>query len=135
MSKKNKNNNINKQITHHDRKDIEYSDIPIKRFKKSSKGKGGHFHIIADEVDEKYISLGLTSDNPKNKRNQKLYPVYESNNVLGRMHRSAEINDKELFDSNNANFKVDIDTANKAIEKAARKKARYLENNAKKNRK
>lgn len=130
--KSNNNNISNKKVTYHNRTDIVYDDIPIKKIKKAKKGKHGHFHVIADEVDGKYISLGLTSDDPESKRNRKMHPVYESNNILGRMHRSAEINNKDVFDSNNANFKVDVDTANKAREKAARRKARYIEEKAKK---
>ena len=44
----------------------EYGKMPIRKYLVS-----GHHHIIVTDYDEKqYVSVGLTSDDPKNKRNQ-----------------------------------------------------------------
>ena len=83
---------------------------------------GGHFHVIVDEFGNKYISVGLTSDKPGNKKNQKLHKVYESNGKISRLKRNATIDKKYKYSKRNANFNVDVVTENKALLISQKKK-------------
>ena len=86
--------------------------------------KGNHYHIIVKEFSNEYISVGLTSDKPNNKRNQKLHKVYESNGKIARLKRNATIDYKKYYHKKVANFSVDIETEKKAIQLSKYKKNR-----------
>ena len=104
----------NKKPTCKSETEIKYGIMPIRKYKKAKKGKRGHYHVIVDSNDDQYFSVGLTSDNPKNKRNQKLHKVYESNGKIARMKRSATIDKKSTYSKNVANFNIDIESEKKA---------------------
>ena len=72
--KDNRKKNAKPRINQKHADNIEYGNLPIRKYL-----VGGHYHVIVDEVDNKYISVGLTSDKPGIKRNQELHKVYESN--------------------------------------------------------
>ena len=84
--------------------------------------RGGHYHIIVDTYDDHFLSVGLTSDKPGNKKNQKLHKVYESNGKVARMKRSVTNDKKIYYKKNNACFNVDIESELKAIDKVINKK-------------
>ena len=42
------------------------NDIPVK-IKKHRDNNGGHFHIIMENIDDKHVSVGLTTHNKKGK--------------------------------------------------------------------
>ena len=104
-------------------KKIKYGQMPIKRYKVSN-----HYHVIADEIEDKYVSVGLTSDNPVNDDNQKLYKVYESNKKIARLKNSATIDKKNKYSKKNANFTIDIDSEEKEKTMAYNKKDKYIKN-------
>lgn len=72
--------------------------------------KGGHYHVIVNEQKDKYVSVGLTSNKPSDKRNQKLHKVYESNGKIARLKRNATIDSKIIYKKKVANFHVDEET-------------------------
>ncbi len=84
--------------------------MPIRKYLVS-----GHHHIIVTDYDEnQYVSVGLTSDDPKNKRNQELHKVYESNGKIARLKRNATIDKKNRYHKRVLNFNVDLETEKKA---------------------
>ena len=87
-----------------------YGRIVIKRYLVSD-----HYHIITYEFDDMYISVGLTSNNPNNKRNQKLHIVFESNGKTARLKNTATVDKKNKYSKKNANFTVGIETEEKAL--------------------
>ena len=52
---------------------------------------------IVDKVNDSYYSIGLTSDKPQNKKNQKLHKVYESNGKIARLKRSVTIDKIKVY--------------------------------------
>ena len=76
---------------------IRYGHMPIKKYKKANKSNSSHFHIIVDKVNDSYYSIGLTSDKPQNKKNQKLHKVYESNGKIARLKRSVTIDKIKVY--------------------------------------
>lgn len=104
----------NKKPTDKSESKIKYGTMPIRRYKKENYKNKAHYHVIVDSNDDQYFSVGLTSDNPKNKRNQKLHKVYESNGKIARMKRSATIDKKNTYDKKVANFNIDIESEKKA---------------------
>ena len=83
---------------------------------------GGHYHVVVDEFDSKFVSVGLTSNKPNNPRNQKLHKVYESNGKIARLKRNADIKDKKNYSKRKANFNIDIDSEQKAYQIGMNKK-------------
>ena len=108
-------------------KKIEYGKMPIKRYKVSN-----HYHVIADEIDDNYVSVGLTSDNPNNNDNQKLHKVYESNNKVVRLKSSATIDKTSKYSKENANFNIDVESEQRAKYLSNNKKDKYLKNKKRK---
>ena len=102
-------NNYRYKIKDAKNKPIVYGTKEIRKYL-----KGGHYHIIIDSYGNKYVSVGLTSDDSKNKRNQKLHKVYESNGTIARLKRNADIDDKKNYQKRVANFNVDTITERKA---------------------
>jgi hypothetical protein len=100
---------------------IKYGKLPIKRYLVSN-----HYHIIVDEIDDCYVSVGLTSNKPENDDNQKLRKVYESNNKIVRLKSSATIDKKNKYSKVNANFNVDIESENIAKTMGYNKKDKYI---------
>ena len=99
--------------------------MPIRKYLVS-----GHHHIIVTDYDEKqYVSVGLTSDDPKNKRNQELHKVYESNGKIARLKRNAVIDKKNRYHKRLSNFNVDIETEKKAYLLAMNKKTKKRNTN------
>lgn len=92
------------------KKNIKYGNLPIHKYL-----KGGHYHIVVHKIDDKCVSVGLTSDKPNNKRNQELHKVYESNGKIARLKRNADFNKCYYYSKKPANFNVDIETEKKAI--------------------
>ena len=80
-----------------------------------------HYHIIINLEEDKFISVGLTSDKPNDKKNQKLHKVYESNGKIARLKRNITIDKTNRYSKKNANFNVDIDTEKKAINMVKKK--------------
>lgn len=103
-----KNNSIN---------EITYGKMPVKKYL-----RGGHYHLIVDDYGNEYISVGLTSDKPSDKKNQSLHKVYESNGKIARLKRNATIDDKNKYHKRTANFNVDTQSELKAFLIAKRKK-------------
>lgn len=91
-------------------KKIVYGKMPIRKYLKSN-----HFHVIVNSEDNKFVSVGLTSDKPDNKKNQKLHLVYESNGKIARLKSSATIDNKKYYHKRLASFNVDIETEKKAF--------------------
>lgn len=91
-------------------KKIKYGKKPIHKYL-----IGRHYHVVVNEYDDKFVSVGLTSDKPDNKRNQELHKVYESNGKIARMKRSATIASKNLYDKKKAGFHIDEESEKKAI--------------------
>ena len=89
---------------------IKYGKKPIRKYL-----RGGHYHVIVDEYGNEYVSVGITSDKPGNKKNQSLHKVYESNGKVARLKRNATIDSKNRYHKKIANFNVDIVTEEKAI--------------------
>ena len=106
-------------------KSIKYGKMPVKKYKKANKKDKSHFHIIVDKNDDSYYSVGLTSDKPYNKKNQKLHKVFESNGKVARLKRSVTIDKIKVYTEKNASFTVDIDTENKALIMVENKKGKY----------
>ena len=106
-----------------DDKKIEYGKMPIKRYKVSN-----HYHVIADEIEDKYISVGLTSDKPNNNDNQKMHKVYESNKKIARLKNSATIDKKNRYSKENAKFNIDKASEEKVKKMANNKKDKYVKN-------
>ena len=98
-------------------KEIKYGKMPIKKYKVSN-----HYHVIVDSENEKYLSVGLTSDKPDDKKNQKLHKVYESNGKVARLKRNVTIDKTNKYSKKNASFNVDTETESKVLEMAKRKK-------------
>ena len=97
-------------------KEIKYGKMPIQKYKKGSKSNiHGHYHVIVESVDDDYISVGLTSNKPGDKKNQKLHKVYESNGKIARLKSSGTIDKKNRYSVRKANFNVDLETEKKAI--------------------
>ena len=94
--------------------------MPVKRYFVSD-----HYHIITYEIDDMYISVGLTSDKPKNAKNQKLLIVYESNGKKARLKSCATIDKKIKYSKDNAKFNVDIEAEKKALELSQAKRKHY----------
>lgn len=82
--------------------------------------KGGRPHVIVHTIDNHHISVGLTSDNPKNKRNQKLNKVYESRGKISRLKRNATYDSIYNY-SKKMNFTIDEQSEEKAIKIANNK--------------
>ena len=101
-------------------KSIRYGNMPVKKYL-----RGGHYHVIVEENNNNYYSVGLTSDKPKNKKNQKLHKVFESNGKLARLKRNVTIDIKNHYHKRTANFNVDVDTENKALKIVENKKGKY----------
>ena len=97
-------------------KKIKYGKKPIKKYVVSN-----HYHIIISLEEGKYISVGLTSDKPGNKKNQKLHIVYESNGKIARLKRNVTIDKTNKYSKKNANFNVDIETEDKAVDMVKKK--------------
>lgn len=91
-------------------KKIKYGKKPVHKYLRS-----GHYHVVVNEYDDKYVSVGLTSDNPDNKRNQQLHKVYESNGKIARMKRSATVDSKSFYKKKKAGFHIDEESEKKAI--------------------
>ncbi len=92
------------------KKKIKYGSMPIRKYL-----KGGHYHVIVHNFDDNYVSVGLTSDKPTNKKNQQLHKVYESNGKIARLKRNATIDKKKRYHKRVANFNVDEETEKKAF--------------------
>ena len=85
--------------------------MPIRKYKKgNNKYSHGHYHIIVDTLDDKYVSVGLTSDKPDNPNNQKLHKVFESNKKIARLKSSGTVDKINRYSKNIANFNVDIES-------------------------
>lgn len=117
--KDNRKKNVKSRIIQKHVDNIEYGNLPIRKYL-----VGGHYHVIVDESDNKYISVGLTSDKPNNKKNQSLHLVYESNGKIARMKRDATIDNNKTYDKKTANFHIDIESEKIAYEKGMRKLAK-----------
>lgn len=92
--------------------------MPIRKYL-----RGGHHHIIVSDYDDtQYLSVGLTSDKPNNKRNQELHKVYESNGKIARLKRNATIDKKNIYHKRVSNLNVDLETEKKAYLLAMNKK-------------
>lgn len=113
--KKNAKSRINQKYT----ENIEYGNLPIRKHL-----VGGHYHVIVDEVDNKYISVGLTSDKPGIKRNQELLKVYESNGKIARLKRNADFDYKKRYKKELANFHIDKESEALAVKIGMNKKAK-----------
>ena len=96
-----------------------YGNMPVKRYIVSD-----HYHVIADETEDKYVSVGLTSDKPPDKKNQKLHKVYESNGKIARLKNSATIDKKGKYSKKNANFHIDLESEERAKKLASNKKSK-----------
>lgn len=105
---------IQKHVDH-----IEYGNLPIRKYL-----VGGHYHVIVDEIDNKYISVGLTSDKPGIKRNQDLHKVHESNGKIARLKRNADFDYKNRYKKETANFHIDKESEAIAIKIGINKKAK-----------
>lgn len=93
--------------------------MPIHKYK-----KGNHYHIVVNKSGNDFASVGLTSDRPSNKKNQKLHLVYESNGKIARMKRNVTIDNKSKYSKKRANFNVDTVSEEKAYGMYMRKKAK-----------
>ena len=113
--KKNAKSRINQKHTDN----IEYGNLPIRKYL-----VGGHYHVIVDEVDTKYISVGLTSDKPGIKRNQELPKVHESNGKIARLKRNADFDYKKRYKKELANFHIDMKSEALAVKIGMNKKAK-----------
>lgn len=97
-------------------KNIKYGKMPVRKYLISN-----HYHIIIGIEEGKFISVGLTSDKPNDKKNQKLHKVYESNGKIARLKRNITIDIIVKYKKKNANFNVDIDTEKKVIDMAKKR--------------
>ena len=61
----------------------------------------------------------------KNKKNQKLHKVFESNGKIARLKRNATFKTKSLYHKRTASINVDVDTENKALIIVKNKKGKY----------
>ena len=99
--------------------------MPIRKYL-----RGGHHHIIVCDYDDmQYVSVGLTSDKPENKKNQSLHKVYESNGKIARLKRNATIDKKNRYHKRVSNFNVDVETEKKAYQIAINKKTKKRNTN------
>ena len=117
--KDNKKKNAKPRIIQKHVDNIEYGNLPIRKYL-----VGGHYHVIVDGIDNKYISVGLTSDKPGIKRNQDLHKVHESNGKIARLKRNADFDFKNRYKKEIANFHIDKESEAIAIKIGINKKAK-----------
>lgn len=95
---------------------------------------GGHHHIVVDNVDDKHVSVGLTTHSKKGK-NSTNYKCQTSPLVDGKesyMRRQAQVAPKNEY-YNPRNGKMELGDYNRAQEYGERAKKKYLEKKSKKN--
>lgn len=113
---------------------IEYGNMPVHRYKKGNeKTKSGHPHVVAFKGKKYWVSVGLTSDKPGDKKNQSLQLVKESSGKISRLKRNATIDLKKNYDNKVSNIKVDKKTEEIVKQKCINKVRREI--NEKKNQK
>lgn len=117
---------IRKEINNNKKSEkVKFGKLNVHRYKKgNNKFFGGHFHVVVGADGDDFVSVGLTSDKPNNKKNQSLHLVYESNGKIARMKRDATIDNKKAYDSKPANFHIDEESEKIAYEKGMRKLAK-----------
>ncbi len=106
--------------------------IPV-RIKTHKDNKGGHPHIIVDDVDDKHVSVGITHDKKKGK-NSPNYPM-ERNPLGGKdksyMHRQGTVDNKKSYRGERQGKITPKDFA-KAKEYGDKAKRKYIEKKTKK---
>lgn len=106
--------------------------IPV-RIKTHKDSKGGHPHIIVDDVDDKHVSVGITHDKKKGKNN----PNYAlEHNPLGGaeqsyMHRQGIVAKKQEYKRPRQGYMTSKDYS-KAKEYGKKAKRKYADKNHKK---
>lgn len=94
---------------------------------------GGHFHIIMDDIDDKYVSVGLSTHSKKGKNGGTNYSMEKSPFDDGRqsyMRRQGIIDKKKRY-SNPRKGTITINDYNVAKKYSDRALNKYLENKKK----
>lgn len=104
--------------------------VDIKTHKDSN---GGHFHIIMDDIDDKYVSVGLSTQAKKGKNGGTNYSM-EKNPLDNGKHsymRRQGIVDSKRFYLNSQKGTITINDYNVAKKYSDRALNKYLENKKK----
>lgn len=106
--------------------------IPV-RIKTHKDNKGGHPHIIVDDVDDKHVSVGITHDKFKGKNNTNY--ALEHNPLGGDkksyMHRQGTVAKKQEY-TRPRQGKMTLKDYNRAKEYGGKAKRKYIEKRNKK---
>lgn len=105
-------------------KPMALTPVKIKNYRDN---KGGHPHVIVDDIDDKHISLGLTKDKYKGKNatNYKCQTSPLGDGKESYMHRQAQVKPKGQYYRPRDGM-MEIGDYNRAQEYGERAKKKYL---------